>query len=163
MRTRLLPSINLNCHQRVGISTRSFIGLGLIDPVSHDSDSIKKTLLAYRDGLNTASVKDCIALYASDGICMPQHQPASVGTKDLTTCYEGFFSLLKFDVQFHIIEVHVFTDTWAFARTTSQGTTTLVESGKQQHEANQELFVMQKENGEWKIARYCFCTTNPPH
>jgi len=26
----------------------------------------------------------------------------------------------------------------------------------------QELFVFQKIDGAWKIARYCFCTTNPP-
>jgi hypothetical protein len=29
-------------------------------------------------------------------------------------------------------------------------------------EANQELFVFQKIDGTWKIARYCFSTTNPP-
>jgi len=29
-------------------------------------------------------------------------------------------------------------------------------------EANQELFVFQKVDSDWKIARYCFSTTNPP-
>jgi len=29
-------------------------------------------------------------------------------------------------------------------------------------EANQELCVFQKVRGDWKIARYCFSTTNPP-
>ncbi|KAL9090414.1 MAG: hypothetical protein Q9159_001943 [Coniocarpon cinnabarinum] len=117
-----------------------------------DNDQIHSLLLSYRDGLNTASVKQCVSLYASNGICMPQHQSASTGTQALTTCYEGFFAMLKFNVQFDIKEVHVLTSEWAFARTTSQGTTTFVQSGVESREANQELFVLRKEGGVWKIA-----------
>jgi ketosteroid isomerase-like protein len=122
--------------------------------------SIVRTLLAYGDGLNTASVSQCVSQYAHDGICMPQHQPSSQGTEALTRTYEGFFNLLKFDVKFDIKEVNVVNDEWAFARTTSAGTTIM--GGQEQHEANQELFVMKHVGSEWKIARYCFCTTNPP-
>ena len=35
-------------------------------------------------------------------------------------------------------------------------------TGAEGAEANQELFLFQKIGGAWKIARYCFCTTNPP-
>jgi hypothetical protein len=28
---------------------------------------------------------------------------------------------------------------------------------------NHERVVFQKINGDWKIARYCFSTSNPPH
>ena len=36
-------------------------------------------------------------------------------------------------------------------------------SGDQLAEGNQELFLLQKQaDGEWKIARYIFATTNPP-
>ena len=94
---------------------------------------------------------------------MPQHQPSSTGTSALNNTYNGFFQMLKFNVKFDIKEVHVFTPEWGFARTESQGTTTLVANGKDNHEANQELFVMKKVSGDWKIARYCFCTMNPPH
>ena len=96
------------------------------------------------------------------GICMPQHAPASIGTAALTDCYKGFFSMLKFNVEFEILEAHALTPELGFARTTSQGTTTLVQGGQVNQEKNQELFVMRKERGEWRIARYCFCTTNPP-
>lgn len=95
---------------------------------------------------------------------MPQHAPASTGHTELTTCYKRFFGMLKFDVEFDIKEVNVLSEKWAFARTTSAGTTTLVGGGKQNREANQELFVLEREDDgvDWKIARYCFCTTNPP-
>jgi hypothetical protein len=35
-------------------------------------------------------------------------------------------------------------------------------TGQSSPEANQELFVFQKVANDWKIARYCFSTTNPP-
>ena len=53
-------------------------------------------------------------------------------------------------------------DDWAFARTHSAGTTTINATGDQVVEGNQELFVLKKtDDGNWKIARYCFSTTNP--
>jgi hypothetical protein len=34
-------------------------------------------------------------------------------------------------------------------------------TGESVAEGNQELFISQKIAGAWKIARYCFSTTNP--
>ena len=51
---------------------------------------------------------------------------------------------------------------WAFARTSSAGTTKIHATGGGGPEANQELFVLKKVDGVWKIARYCFATTLPP-
>lgn len=45
---------------------------------------------------------------------------------------------------------------YAFARTTSKGATLIHASGETVPEENRELFVLQKENGVWKIARYMF-------
>ncbi|MEY2427666.1 MAG: hypothetical protein QOJ40_551, partial [Verrucomicrobiota bacterium] len=51
---------------------------------------------------------------------------------------------------------------WVLARTNSAGKVKVQTTGEGGPEANQELFVFQKIDGTWKIARYCFCTTNPP-
>ncbi|KAK5013224.1 hypothetical protein LTR39_003751, partial [Cryomyces antarcticus] len=59
---------------------------------------------------------------------------------------------MTFKVKFNIVEVKPFDSDWAFARTTSAGTTASHETGKQSSEGNQELFVMQKVEGKWKIA-----------
>ena len=50
---------------------------------------------------------------------------------------------------------------WVFARTNSVGTVKVHATGAGGPEANQELFLFQKIHGAWKIARYCFSTTNP--
>jgi hypothetical protein len=49
----------------------------------------------------------------------------------------------------------------AFARTNSVGTVKVHATGSAGPEANQELFLFQRIDGAWKIARYCFSTTNP--
>ena len=47
----------------------------------------------------------------------------------------------------------------AFAVTSSKGTVKIHANGMEVPEANRELFVFEKEEGEWKIARYMFNKT----
>jgi hypothetical protein len=65
-------------------------------------------------------------------------------------------------VEFKVAEVLQIAPDWAIARTNSAGTAKVNATGDGGPEANQELFVFQKINDAWKIARYCFSTTNPP-
>ena len=51
---------------------------------------------------------------------------------------------------------------WAYARTSSSGTTTDRKTHAVVQEANQELFVMKRDDrGEWHIVVYSFSSTNP--
>jgi ketosteroid isomerase-like protein len=70
---------------------------------------------------------------------------------------------IKVDITFHVAEVVELTGEWAFARTTSTGTITILATGARVPEANQELFLFKKAaDGMWKIARYSFSVMNPP-
>ena len=129
--------------------------------MSKDVEAISGVLKQYQDALNNASVEDAVNLYAEDGICMPQHAQSFVGIANVRKAYESFFAMIRFNVKFTIQEVVPVAPDWAFARTNSAGTTDVRGRGVG-NEANQELFVFQKVGGEWKIARYCFSTTNPP-
>jgi len=102
-------------------------------------------------------------LYTPDGVFMAQHFPTAVGQAAVEEAYKKTFAAIKLTVKFEIIEIEIVGDGWAFARTASQGSVKMVVGGGGSEEANQELFVLQKLGGEWKIARYCFCTTMPPH
>ena len=83
-----------------------------------------------------------------------------VQTKDkIETWYDQCFKAITLDVTFEVQEVVVVSDDYAFATTTSAGTQKDNESGKKTQEGNHELFVIQKEDSEWKLARYCFSTT----
>lgn len=128
----------------------------------NDEQAIAALLAAYEAALNASSTERSVALYAPDGIFMPQGSPSSTGTEALTRAYDAVFGAITLAVKFDIQEIQVLTAEWAFARTNSAGTTTIHATGATGPEANQELFVFRKLDGGWRIARYCFCTTNPP-
>lgn len=127
-----------------------------------DEEAIAELLRQYEQALNEASTEKVMALYAADGIFMPQHAASSVGVEAVREAYDAVFGALRLTVKFAIQEVHQVAPEWAFARTNSAGTVLVHATGETTAEANQELFVLQKSGTAWKIARYCFSTTNPP-
>lgn len=129
--------------------------------MSTDIEAISVALNSYQDALNASSLDQVMKLYAPDAVFMAQNFRSAIGTEDIRKSYDGIFASIIFHVKFNIEEVIPTAPNWAFARTSSAGTTT-VKAGGGGPEANQELFVFQKLGGEWKIARYCFSTTLPP-
>ncbi|MBB5326651.1 YybH family protein [Tunturiibacter gelidoferens] len=127
-----------------------------------DVQAITALLVRYEEALNQSDTEAVMKLYAGDGIFMPQHFPSSGGADAVRRAYEGTFFAIQLTVKFKIEEVHPVSSDWAFARTNSVGTVLVHATGDSSAEANQELFVLQNVEGEWKIARYCFSTTNPP-
>lgn len=123
---------------------------------------ITETLAGYERALNGSDTDAVMALYAPDGVFMPQHFPSAVGAEQVRAAYDGVFGAIKLDVVFEIAEVVPVAEDWAFARTNSSGTVTVLANGQSGPEANQELFVFQRLAGDWKIARYAFSTINPP-
>ena len=127
-----------------------------------EESKVKELLGNYERVLNASDVEGILKLYAQDGVFMPQHSPTHVGKDAIRAAYEHVFEAIDLDVVFDIIEVEIISDQWAFARTTSSGTTTINANGATVSEGNQEVFLLRKKiGGEWKIARYIFSTTNP--
>ena len=128
-----------------------------------DRTKIEAVLSTYEKALNESSVDTVMTLYAKDGVFMPQHSLPNVGQKAVRTAYSHVFQAIKLNIKFTIDEILQVSPEWAIARTRSAGFVTINATGDKGPEANQELFVFQKqESGEWKIARYIFSTTNPP-
>jgi uncharacterized protein (TIGR02246 family) len=120
-----------------------------------EKTAIEKVLFSYRDALNASDVNKVLPLYTNDGVFMPSNAPSAIGQEQVKVAYEFVFSQIQLNIEFYIDEIVVNGD-YAFARTTSKGTT-LIHANKQTvAEENRELFVLQKTNGEWKIARYMF-------
>jgi len=122
---------------------------------SSDNQEIKNLLFTYRDALNASDVGKVLSLYTEGGIFMPSGAPTSTGTEQIKGAYEFVFSNIKLSIEFYIDEIIV-NGEYAFARTTSKGTTLIHATGETVPEENRELFVLQKENGSWKIDRYMF-------
>jgi uncharacterized protein (TIGR02246 family) len=126
-----------------------------------DEKAVAAVLAKYQDALNQSNTDAAMKLYASDGVFMPQNSPSSVGAAAVRKAYDAVFNAIKLNVKFDIVEVRQLAPEWAFARTNSAGRVTVNATGESSAEGNQELFVFQKIDGDWKIARYCFSTTNP--
>jgi uncharacterized protein (TIGR02246 family) len=124
--------------------------------------AVAAVLEEYQDALNQSDTDAVMRLYASDGVFMPQHFPSSVGADAVRKAYLAVFEAITLRVEFKVAEVLQIAPDWAIARTNSAGTAKVNATGDGSPEANQELFVFQKINDAWKIARYCFSTTNPP-
>ncbi len=122
---------------------------------SSEKLKIKNVLFSYRDALNASDVSKVLSLYTEDGIFMPSGAPTAIGTEQVKGTYGFVFSNIKLSIEFYIDEILVNGD-YAFARTTSKGTTLIHATGETVPEENRELFVLQKENGSWKIDRYMF-------
>jgi len=120
-----------------------------------EKKEIKNLLFNYRDALNASDVSKVLPLYTEDGIFMPSGAPTSIGTEQVKGAYEFVFSNIQLSIEFYIDEIIV-NGEYAFARTTSKGSTLIRATGETVPEENRELFILQKENGSWKIDRYMF-------
>ena len=123
-----------------------------------EKTAIEKLLFSYRDALNTSDVNKVLLLYTSDGVFMPSNAPSAIGQEQVKASYEFVFNAIQLKIEFFIDEI-VVTGDYAFARTASKGTTLIHANGETVAEENRELFVLQKTNGQWKIARYMFNKT----
>ncbi len=120
-----------------------------------EKTAIEKLLFSYRDALNASDVNKVLPLYTNDGVFMPSNAPSAIGQDQVKAAYEFVFSQIKLSIEFYIDEIVVNGD-YAFARTMSKGTTLIHANGQTVAEENREIFVLQKTNGQWKIARYMF-------
>jgi uncharacterized protein (TIGR02246 family) len=127
-----------------------------------DENAVASVLKDYETALNRCDTAAVLKLYAADSVFMPQHSPSSVGAAAVRKAYDAVFAAITLGVEFQIAEIRQLAPDWVLARTNSAGTTKNHATGAASPEANKELFLFQKIYGVWKIARYCFSTTNPP-
>ena len=126
---------------------------------SADVQAIESLLSQYQRSLNESDAELAASLYASDGIFMPLFLSSAQGEL-IHGSYQQIFDTIKLEIVFTIDDLQVDGDT-AHALTRSEGHATELASGNRGPEANRELFVFQRRDGEWKIARYMFNKTAP--
>lgn len=129
--------------------------------VAADKVAIQKMLDRYAHALNDSDLNTVLTLYTKDGIFMPSHKPTSSGLVEIKTAYQLVFDTLDFDVNFHTREI-VPTGSIAYARTVSGGHIKLIGKGDTIANQSRELFILEKHQGVWKIARYMFNEYSAP-
>ena len=120
----------------------------------NDHDQIKQLLDTYERSLNTSNAELAASLYTSDAVFMPTTLPTASGA-DMQLAYEQIFSAIGLDVAFTIDELVVTGDV-GYALTRSNGTQVNRATGESTAEANREIFIFQRIDSSWQIARYMF-------
>lgn len=120
--------------------------------------SVEKLISAYQDALNASDINKVIALYTKNGVLMANAAPTADGVEQVKGTYQYVFDNFSYNLQFTILEIEV-NGNAAFVRTTSKGSFVIKANGQTVADENRELFIFEKENGEWKIARYMYNKT----
>jgi uncharacterized protein (TIGR02246 family) len=111
--------------------------------------------VSYRDALAASSPDAVTAAFTTDGVVMGAGSPTAAGSAQLKTTYQSIFGAVGLNLNFKIDEIIV-GEKYGFVRSTSAGTATVKANGASAPEENRELFVVQKVNDSWKIARYIY-------
>jgi uncharacterized protein (TIGR02246 family) len=122
---------------------------------------IEQLLNKYEQALNSSDVNAAVQLYTEDGVFMAPENPAAVGSKVLREAYAGVFQAIALKLKFQIAETKLLSPEWALLRTTSTGVVKIQANGAEVPGSNQELFLLRKTDGQWKIARYSFSSVLP--
>ncbi len=125
------------------------------DKNNKDRKQIEEVINVYTKALATADATLAAGLYTKNAKFMPSGGPSAIGTEAIKGSYTYVFTLLTPTITFTIDEV-VFIGKNAYVTSTSKGTSLIKANNQNIPEINRELFIFEKENGVWKIARYMF-------
>jgi len=120
-----------------------------------DETKIRELIFAYQIALNNEEIEKIPALYSEQAIFMPPEIPAINGVEEIGLTYEYLFSQFDFELEFDVKEV-VILENFAYVVSNSEGTITLESSETEETSKNQEIFILIKEDDNWKISRYMF-------
>jgi uncharacterized protein (TIGR02246 family) len=116
---------------------------------------IHALLATYETSLNDGDAGRIEQLYTEDGVFMPAGFPTASGRSAVRGAYDAVFKNIRIAIHFTVDELKVNGD-FAFVRTHSAGTSTVVATGASGPEVNRELFIFARTADGWKIARYLF-------
>jgi uncharacterized protein (TIGR02246 family) len=128
---------------------------------SQQRAEIVAVLKSYERALNASDVAGVVQLYTADAVLMAPNAPTAIGTDAVRTAYTGIFQAIDIDLTFDVAEVNVVSADWAFLRSASHGSVVILANGAQAPSSNQELFVLQRVQGCWRLARYSFSSVLP--
>jgi uncharacterized protein (TIGR02246 family) len=120
-----------------------------------NEDEIRDLLKTFERALDTSDAALAAGCYTQDAVAMGAGFPTLSGS-EMPGVYVQLFKDVQMNVTFTIDELVVASDAVAYALSRSNGTQSVRESGVEHPESNREMFILGREEGLWKIARYMF-------
>lgn len=120
-----------------------------------DEQEAKKVVKTYFKALNESNAEKILALYHKDSVFLPDNAPAVRGIDEIRKKYRNLFGQIKLNTKhvYHHVSVH---GDVAIVESKADGTLTILETKTKLSANDNELFVLRKIDGKWKIDRYMF-------
>ncbi|MCE7042765.1 SgcJ/EcaC family oxidoreductase [Dyadobacter sp. CY312] len=126
--------------------------------MKQDEQMIEELLNAYSTALNNSDAAAIAALYVRDGCFMPDGLPTIKGPHKILASAEKFFERRTVQAGYSILNVVVDQN---FGIVESVATVAIKNfAGHATSMKTRDLFVLKRQAGSWKIARYIFNTFN---
>lgn len=129
--------------------------------IAQEQKAVYDTIIRYQTALNSGDTNTILSLFADQSYSQWNDKPTADTTEKRRQQYDTLFKNEKFQTRFAFDTVSVNGNT-AYVRTHHHlgATVTRLSDGATLIDLNREVFILEKQNGEWKIVLYTF-NTNP--
>ncbi len=118
-----------------------------------EKSAIEKLILSFPASLKAADISKVLPLFTADAVVMPNNAPTMKGSQQIKGLFENLFKKMSVEIQYIVDEV-IINGEYGYIRTHSKGNNVVLVSGENMPINNKELFVVHRDNGEWKITHY---------
>lgn len=129
--------------------------------VAEQQKAVYDTVIRYQNALNSGDTQTILSLFADESYSQWNNKPTADTTEKRRQQYDTLFKEEKFQTQFAFDTVSINGNT-AYVRTHHHrgATVTRLSDGATILDLNREVFILEKQQGSWKIVLYTF-NTNP--
>lgn len=122
---------------------------------SKDEIAVEKLIHTYFDALNAGNAEKVTSLFTNTGVLLAQGAPTATGSEQVNGTFKYVFDNFSYALKVSIVEVIV-QGKYAIVSSTSTGSFVIKAKSETVPADYRETFVLQKEEGDWKIARYMY-------
>ena len=133
----------------------SLVQVNAFAEISVEGEKAKQVVVDYFSALNKSDVKKIVSLYHKNSVFLPNNAPASRGIEEIEKTYQAVLNTIKLNTT-HIYHHVSVSGGIAVVESKANGNLTVLETKEISPANDNELFVLKKVNGNWKIDRYMF-------
>lgn len=138
----------------LAIVSMLFIGTAA-NAQNKDKVAVEKLITTYFDALNAGNAEKVTTLFTKAGVLLAQGAPTATGSEQVNGTFKYVFDNFSYALKVSVGEI-VIQGKYAIVSSTSTGSF-VIKAKKETVPADyRETFILQKENGDWKIARYMY-------
>ncbi|CAI2428809.1 MULTISPECIES: YybH family protein [Serratia] len=129
--------------------------------IAAEQKAVYDTINRYQTALNAGDTNTILSLFASESYSQWNEKPTADTSEKRRQQYDDLFKKEKFETEFAYDSVRV-NGNMAYVRTHHHrgATVSRISDGATLIDLNREVFILEKQQGHWKIVVYTF-NTNP--